>query len=146
MFPRKATVLAASLALALLSSVALAQGPPGGPGGPRGGPGGPSLLNAAPVQKELNLSESQKSQLKKLDTAMGQKRRSSFSRRGQGEPDPEKMRSAMDKLRREHDEAVAKVLDKKQKERLSEIELQREGILAVARPNVAARNLFQTGP
>ncbi len=141
MFPRKAAVPAASLALALLSSVALAQGPPGGPAGPGGpgGPPGPPLVMAVAVQKELALSESQKSKLKKLDAGMVQKRRQSFSRRGQGEFDPEKMQSAMDKLRREQEEGIAKILDKKQKERLAEIELQREGIFAVARPDVAKK-------
>ena len=94
---------------------------------------------AVAVQKELALSESQKSKLKKLDAGMVQKRRQSFSRRGQGESDPEKMQSAMDKLRREQEEGIAKILDKKQKERLAEIELQREGIFAVARPDVAKK-------
>lgn len=143
MFPRKATVRAASFALALLSSVAQAQGPPGDRGGPRGGPGGPggpSLINAAPVQKELNLSESQKSQLKKLDASMAQKRRAAMPRRGQqGAFDPEKMRSAMDKLRHEQVEGIAKILEKKQKDRLAEIELQREGFFALAKPEIAKK-------
>jgi hypothetical protein len=87
----------------------------------------------------LNLTDNQKSELKKLDSALAQKRRASLPRRGRGESDPEKMRSAMDKLRREQDEGVAKILDKKQKERLGEIELQGEGIFAVARAEVAKK-------
>ena len=96
---------------------------------------------AAPVQKELGLTEKQKSQLKKLDTTMSQKRRQMFTRTRsrQGDTDPEKMRTSMDSLRREQEEAISKILEPKQKTRLGEIELQREGIFAVARTDVAKK-------
>jgi Spy/CpxP family protein refolding chaperone len=146
MSSRNALVFATGLALVVLSSAARAQGPPGrppggGPGGPggRGGPGGPSLVMAAPIQKELGLTEKQKSQLKKLDATMAQKRRPAFSRNREGDFDPEKMRAQMDSQRREQEEAVSKVLEPKQKTRLGEIELQREGIFAVARTDVAKK-------
>ena len=43
------------------------------------------------------------------------------------------------RLRQETDQAVAKILDPKQKERLDQIALRVEGPLAVARPEVAAK-------
>jgi len=96
---------------------------------------------AAPIQKELGLTEKQKSQLKKLDTTMSQKRRQMFTRTRsrQGDTDPEKMRTSMDSLRSEQAEAISKILEPKQKTRLGEIELQREGIFAVARTDVAKK-------
>jgi len=94
---------------------------------------------AAPVQKELGLTEKQKSQLKKLDTTMSQKRRQMFTRSRQRNTDPEKMRTSMDSLRREQEEAISNILEPKQKTRLGEIELQREGIFAVARTDVAKK-------
>ena len=96
---------------------------------------------AAPVQKELGLTEKQKSQLKKLDTTMSQKHRQMFTRTRsrQGDTDPEKMRKSIDSLRSEQEEAISKILEPKQKTRLGEIELQREGIFAVARTDVAKK-------
>jgi len=96
---------------------------------------------AAPVQKELGLTEKQKSQLKKLDSTMSQKRRQMFTRTRsrQGDTDPEKMRTSMDSLRSEQAEAISKILEPKQKTRLGEIELHREGIFAVARTDVAKK-------
>ena len=142
MSSRVTLMFAAVLVLVLLSPTR-AQGPPGGPRGPGGpgGPGGPSLIMAAPIQKELGLTEKQKSQLKKLDTTMSQKRRQMFTRTRsrQGDTDPEKMRTSMDSLRSEQAEAISKILEPKQKTRLGEIELHREGIFAVARTDVAKK-------
>src|SRR5208337_146795 len=136
MSSRVTLMFAAVLVLVLLSPTR-AQGPSGGPRGP----GGPSLIMAAPIQKELGLTEKQKSQLKKLDTTMSQKRRQMFTRTRsrQGDTDPEKMRTSMDSLRSEQAEAISKILEPKQKTRLGEIELQREGIFAVARTDVAKK-------
>ena len=148
MSSRVTLMFAAVLVLVLLSPTR-AQGPPGGPRGPSGpsgpsgpgGPGGPSLIMAAPIQKELGLTEKQKSQLKKLDTTMSQKRRQMFTRTRsrQGDTDLEKMRTSMDSLRSEQEEAISKILEPKQKTRLGEIELQREGIFVVARTDVAKK-------
>ena len=87
----RALSLAASVVL-VVSSLAMAQGPPGGmrgPGGPGGfggpgGPMGPPLLMFPAIQKELKLTESQKSQYKKLETTINQKRRSAFTRAASG--------------------------------------------------------------
>jgi Spy/CpxP family protein refolding chaperone len=142
------SMIAIGLTLAAVTSPAFAQGPPRGPGGPGGpgfgpggpgGPGGPALVNAPAVQKELKLTEQQKSQLKKLDSAMQQKRRQAFSKGRQGDFDPEKMRTSMDSLRREQEKAISEILDKAQKACLAEIELQREGLLAVARTEIATK-------
>ena len=142
----RVTLMFAAVLMLVLLSPTRAQGPPGGPRGPGrpggpGGPGGPSLIMAAPIQKELGLTEKQKSQLKKLDTTMSQKRRQMFTRTRsrQGNTDPEKMRTSMDSLRREQEEAISNILEPKQKTRLGEIELQREGIFAVARTDVAKK-------
>jgi hypothetical protein len=97
------------------------------------------LVMAPAVQKELKLTDAQKSQLKKLELSGAQKRRQVFSKNRQGSSDPEKMRSLIESQRREQEQAVAKILDKKQKDRLSEIELQREGIMAVARTDIAKK-------
>src|SRR3954454_18020928 len=69
-------LVAGLAALGLGTVAAMAQGPPGPPFGPGGGgPGGPSLIAATAVQKELGLTDKQKSQIKKLDASIGQKRR-----------------------------------------------------------------------
>jgi Spy/CpxP family protein refolding chaperone len=115
-----------------------AQGPPPMPFGPggMGAPGGPSLVMAAPVQEELALTGKQKEQLRKLESTMMRKGRDAFE---QGDGDPETMRSVMDSLRRQRDGGIAKVLDKTQKARLAQIELQREGLLAVSKPEIASK-------
>ena len=104
-----------------------------------GEPGGPMLVMAPAVQKELKLTDSQKSELKKLDMSAAQKRRQTFSKNRHADFDPEKMRTLMESQRREQEEAVAKILDKKQNDRLTEIDLQREGMLAVARTDIATK-------
>ena len=141
---RNATSLAAALAMAALTTAVWAQGPPRGPGGhggPMGSgePGGPMLVMAPAVQKELKLTDSQKSELKKLDMSAAQKRRQTISKNRHADFDPEKMRTLMESQRHEQEEVVAKILDKKQNDRLTEIDLQREGILAVARTDIAKK-------
>ncbi|MGC8640488.1 MAG: hypothetical protein ACP5XB_11490 [Isosphaeraceae bacterium] len=140
---------AAGLAL-VVSPLAMAQGPPGGmrgpggPGGPEGfggtgGPMGPPLLMFPAVQKELKLTASQKSQYQKLQTTIGKKMQSAFSRPRQGRFDPEKMRTQMEAINKEQEKGIAKILKENQAKRLSEIELQREGIFAVARAPIAKK-------
>ncbi|MFO0891173.1 MAG: hypothetical protein U0790_18770 [Isosphaeraceae bacterium] len=133
--------LAVALTMTLTVALARAQGPPGRPGGPRGpgGPGGFNLVMAPTVQKELGLTEKQKSQLKKLEGSQAQRRREAFGKAREERPDPEKMRARMEKAQREQRDAVAKVLEPRQKSRLAEIELQRDGVFALARSEVAAK-------
>jgi Spy/CpxP family protein refolding chaperone len=135
----------AGLVLVLAISAAQAQGPPpgmpfpmGGPGGP-GGPGGQPLVMAAPVQEDLGLTEKQKTQLKKLQASMQQQMRDGMQQAREGGVDPQEMMEGMNTLRREYEAAIAKVLDKAQKARLAQIELQREGVLAVAKSDIASK-------
>jgi hypothetical protein len=97
------------------------------------------LIMAAPVQKELGLTEKQKSQIKKLDTTLAQRRRQAFTRNRDEQRDPQDMRKTMEAMQREQKESIAKILEPKQKTRLSEIELQQEGIFAVARREIASK-------
>ena len=133
------------LVLALAISAAQAQGPPqgmpfpmGGPGGP-GGPGGQSLVMMPAVQEDLGLTDKQKTQLQKLQASMRQKMRDGMQQAREGGVDPQEMMEGMAALRRENEAAISKVLDKAQKARLAQIELQREGLLAVAKSDVASK-------
>jgi hypothetical protein len=132
-----------ALALTLTTTLVHAQGPPGGPfppGGMGGPGGGPNLIMSAAVQEDLALTDKQKSQFKRIETAMMQKRQEAFmAANAEGGVDPQAMMSTMNNLRREQDAAFAKILDKKQKSRLAQIELQREGLLAVARQDVGTK-------
>jgi Spy/CpxP family protein refolding chaperone len=99
---------------------------------------------AASVQEDLGLSDKQKEQLKRLEAAMRQKGREAFTGGGGGGGggegfDPQAMMTTMNALRREHDAAVSKVLDKRQRERLAQLELQREGVIAVTRKDLATK-------
>ncbi len=133
-------LVAAGFILLVTSAEVLAQGPgppmlPGGMGGP-GDSGGPSLVGFAAVQKELGLTDKQSAQIKRLDSTMSRQRETASA---EGGFDPETMRSPMNTLRRRYETSVNKVLTKTQKERLSELELQREGLMAVARKDVSSK-------
>ena len=134
---------AAGFALALSIASARAQTPPPAPPdftaafSPMDGPGGPSLLLSASVQEELGLSDKQKSQLKKLQASMMQKSREGLEAARQEGVDPQEIMQGMAGLRREHDLAASRVLDKAQKSRLAQLEMQREGLLAIAKSDVA---------
>ena len=137
---------AAGLVLVLSSTLAQAQGPPGAPTGsavgefaPMEGPGGQPLLMSAPVQDELELTDKQKGQLKKLQASMIQKSREGMEAARQEGLDPQEIMQGMASLRREHDLASSRVLDKTQKARLAQLELQRQGLLAVAKSDVATK-------
>jgi Spy/CpxP family protein refolding chaperone len=151
-------ILSAGLALSMMSSTVLAQGqggrPGGGPGGMRGpfgfggfgGPGGPGgggsamLLNMTPIQKELKLTEAQKTKLKKLNTAVANKRQQAFNQaREEGNFDPQAMRKVMEAVQKQQEQGIAGILNKTQKSRLEEIELQREGIFAISREPIAGK-------
>jgi Spy/CpxP family protein refolding chaperone len=137
-----ATILAGGMTFTLLISGAIAQGPPVRgipPGGPGRGPGGMGLIQAPAVQKELGLTEKQKAQIKKVESSLAQKRRQAFAKAREDQVEPQDMRKMMEGLGREQRDAVAKVLEPKQKTRLTEIELQQEGVLAVARKDVASK-------
>jgi hypothetical protein len=152
--------LATGLAVAL-SAVAPSSRAQGLPGGPGPGPGGmtgmgmgmgmgmggqnsPLMTLLAPsVQKELKLSEEQKTKVYNLSKAAGQRNRdlaqSMAFAGGNGNANPQAMMEAGQRLRQETDKAIGKILDSKQKVRLDQIALRAEGPLAIARPEIAAK-------
>jgi len=140
-----------TVVLSAIASMSRAQGLPGA-GGLAGAQGGgmmgmggqnsPVMILLAPsIQKELKLSEEQKSKVYSLAKTSGQKGRDlaqsmSF---GGGYANPQALMEAGRKLRQETDQSIAGILDDTQKERLDQITLQVEGPLAVARPEIAAK-------
>lgn len=136
--------IAVSVCAAVFVSGALAQsgfGQPrqGGPGqGPRGQQGfgrmmgagmAGMLLERPDVQRELNLTEQQKSQIRQMQenqrVAMQELRNLP----------PEERRQKMQELRQKNDPTT--VLNETQKKRLREIELQAMGAFALMQPEVA---------
>jgi len=131
------------------------RGGPGGPGGPggRGGPGGPGgggmtgLLQMSPgLQEEIKLTEKQKTAIKNVSTKMQEQTRQLFQSMrnnnggGNGGFDRQAMQEAMVELAQQNQMAMDKILNKEQKKRLSQIELQIEGPIAIAeKPEVATK-------
>jgi hypothetical protein len=146
--------------LSALAPTSRAQAPPGPGGMPGQAPAGmgmgmgmgmmgqaagqnnPVMLLLAPsVQKELKLSDAQKTKAYSLAKAASQRGREIFQALmlNGGNADPQAMMAAGMQHRQETEQAIAKVLDAKQKERFNQIALRAEGPLAVARPEVAAK-------
>ena len=138
----------------------------GGPGGFGGGPGGWGggtvfgLVSNKAVQDELKLTDKQKDQIKKASAASDQMTQELMAkmpnRRGgrgnqnqepqvdeEGNPIPpptrEEIQEAFQNVRGEAEGALAKILKKEQRTRLSEIDLQRAGTSAFMRPEVVER-------
>jgi hypothetical protein len=107
------------------------------------------LLRSTPLQEELEVTEEQKAALEKTNDDMNNRRRDLFrqmfgQRGGQrgpggGRPDPEAMRQMMAAMAAESEKVVLSVLEPEQRQRLTQIGLQIEGPLAVARPEVAKK-------
>ena len=140
---RVKTIVVSVLAASLVYS-ALAQGVFGGQ--PRQGQGGPAqrgqgfgrmmgmgmasaLLERPDVQRELNLTEQQKTQIRQMQEAM----RTAWQE--MRNLPPQERRQKMDELRQKND--PTKVLNEPQKKRLREIELQAMGPTAFLQPEVA---------
>ncbi len=134
-----ATALAAGLTLILTAAAARSQGPATAPPPVIGGPDGPPLVMVDAVQEDLKLTDKQREKLKELRLAMAQRRRAAFNQRDEQGFDPQAIMAEMHTFRRTQDAAVARILDKDQKARLAQIELRREGLLAVARHDVATK-------
>ncbi len=138
-------------------------GMPGGGGG-RGGPGGQGgganamialLMQSPALQEEIAVSEEQKTQLKEVNDKSDKARRDLFSQMGggrggqnggrggqngqRGQVDRNVMMEAMTQIGQATNASVSKILEKPQKDRLNEIELQIIGVTAVTRPDVAKR-------
>jgi Spy/CpxP family protein refolding chaperone len=141
---RVKTIVVSVLAASLVYS-ALAQGVFGG-GQPRQGQGGQvqrgqgfgrmmgagmagMLLQRPDVQRELNLTEQQKTQIRQMQEAM----RAAWQE--MRNLPPQERRQKMEELRQKND--PTKVLNESQKKRLREIELQAMGPTAFLQPEVA---------
>jgi len=162
------SVVAGGMVLVLIASAASAQPPkgPGGPGGPPrfGGPGGPPgfggpggmrvsnlmmLLAMPAVQKELKLDDQQQEQVKELRGELQKQTRSPFG--GLSFQEIQKLtqeernklfaeaQKKAEQFNKQADEKVGKILDAGQLERLEQLRLQREGVAAFNRPEIAKR-------
>jgi hypothetical protein len=127
----KTVVLCAVLALFAASSSS-AQGQRGRGG--RGGGGAASLLQIPEVQKELKLDEAQLDLLKQVGAELQQKGQALFQN-SQSLSDEERRKRFTD-FRLESDKKIGELLDAKQKERLRQLELQREGLRVLGRADV----------
>ena len=132
-------VLAAVVVGAALS---MAQGGGGGGrqrGGQRGNQFGiATLLGRADVQKELNVTEDQKTKLADLRTKMQEEARAARQNggggggaAGGGNFDPEAMRKRMAEQEAKTRTAFGEILDEKQMKRLDEISIQLRGNAAI---------------
>jgi Spy/CpxP family protein refolding chaperone len=143
--------------LVVLGSIAMTASaqPPGGPGGGvpgggmfmiRGGGPGAMLLRIAEVQRELNLSSEQKQQIETLLADAVQKVRVSLGQvnfqdlQTLSEEERQKrfdeMRKNAEEATKGIDEKVGKILNEEQGKRLKQLQLQREGAMALNRPEV----------
>ena len=112
----------------------------------RVGGSGAMLLTIPEVQKELNITADQKKQLETLGQGIRQKVQASMGQidfqelRNLSAEEREKrfgeMRKKFEEATKGVDEQVAKVLDAKQVDRLHQLQLQRDGAMALTRPEV----------
>jgi hypothetical protein len=145
------------MVLSLIAGQALAQ--PQGPGpGPFGmgafGPGGPgmpatlmSLIGIAEVQKEVGLGDPQAKDVRTLSSETQRQVRSAMSGinfqelQDMSEDERQKVfaeaQGKVEGANKQADEKLAKILDKKQLSRLNELQLQREGVAAISRAEIA---------
>jgi Spy/CpxP family protein refolding chaperone len=141
------------LACGLMAVNASAQGPGGSAGGGFGrvmGGGGnitaTMLLGVPEVQKELNITDEQKTKIETIGQDVRdkmQQARGNFNFRDLQNMSDEEQQKAFADIRKKVeevtkgiDEKVAGILDAKQNERLKQLQLQREGALALTRPEV----------
>jgi len=143
------------LSLAVSSASAQDQEKPrrggGGFGGGRGGPGGMGqdtvgILRMPEVQKELGLDEAKKKEATAIVEKTEEELRGSVNFRELQGLSNEERQKKMEELGKKREEAnqkaldqLAKVLDAKQLERFKQLRLQREGVTALARPEVAQK-------
>lgn len=107
--------------------------------GPNGGANLLVILMAPTVQKELKLTEAQKTRVYDLTREAGGRVRDMFQSMMQtgGGFNPQAMLLAGARLRQEHESTIHQLLDKTQRERFEQIVLQVEGAFALARPELA---------
>ncbi|MBX3110698.1 MAG: hypothetical protein KF857_01710 [Fimbriimonadaceae bacterium] len=130
-----------TIGLVVVSAYAMAQGGGGGRGqrfgfGFGGGMQNNSfLLRREDVQKDLKLTTEQKTKLDEIQQAQREKMREMFQNGGGG-TDRQAMMEAMQKMQKENDEAVNKVLTADQQKRLKQIGIQLAGDRAILDPEV----------
>lgn len=135
--------VACAVALLCSTQIASAQRPgggrPGGAFGPGGG-GAAALLGMEAVQKELNIAEDQRAKLREAVgelTGGGGGGRGDFQNLSQEER--QKRIAEMQERAKKVQEKVSTILNEKQKERLEQLQIQREGATALARAEVAEK-------
>jgi hypothetical protein len=113
---------------------------PGGIGG-RGAITPVTLVQNPAVQKELGITPDQNKKIAQLNEQFNKTRRESAQAlaKGGGAINTGEVMAMIAQLREQHETAIAKLLEPKQRKRLSEIALQLEGPLAVSRPEIAAK-------
>jgi len=105
------------------------------------------LLRMPAVQKEIELSDDQKTDVSDLQSKMQEQMRTAFGdfRQMQDLSEEERAqrfadaRKKAEQANKQSDEQVAKILDAKQLERLKQLQLQREGVQALVRAEVVAK-------
>jgi hypothetical protein len=142
--------LAGAVMVVLVVGTAIGQDQPRRPGagfgfGGRGGGGGVQLLAMEEVQKELLLNEDQVRKVKETLDGLRQGA-GNFNFRDLQDLSQEERQKKMEEMQAKMAEAtkkatdeVNKVLDEKQKARFAELQLQREGINAIVRKDVAEK-------
>lgn len=137
----KRLCMALCVALLLFGvQTASAQRPGGGRGGPGAFGGGSAFLLAnEAVQKELNIAQEQRDKLREIAQEMreGAGQRGDFQNLSQEER--QKRIAEMQERAKKAEEKISAVLDAKQKERLEQLRIQREGAVALARADVAEK-------
>ena len=135
--------------LLLAVQVASAQPPGGGRGrgGFGGGPGGPGggpvpelmLLRIPEVREELGTKEDQNKQLDELISSIRPPERPNFEDLSDDERRErmEAIRAKQEEVFRGTEEKLSKILDEKQFARFKELRLQRQGVGALMRPELA---------
>ncbi|HEY0867466.1 MAG TPA: hypothetical protein VGE01_08810 [Fimbriimonas sp.] len=125
------------------ASVVFAQDPAQGGGrrwqtGARGGAqmGGPRLLFRSDVQADLQLTNEQKDKLDALRQSMGGGRGEGRRQRGEGQRRERPDRAQMEARRAEQAKQIQAILTADQTKRLKEIQIQLQGDLALASPEV----------
>lgn len=128
---------------AAVGSVAKAQ--EGGTPGVGGGTNLVLVLIAPAVQKELKLTDEQKTRVFELARDASRRTREFYQAAFQGgAANPQSLMMAGMRLRHENEQAAVKLLKPDQKDRAQQILLRAEGALAVARPEIGSKlNLNQ---
>jgi Spy/CpxP family protein refolding chaperone len=143
-----ALVLIGFLGAILLASAVQAQDqapPPGRRGmrGMMGGPGGPGmgsmgllfLLRSEKVQKELQLTDNQKTKLEDADGEFREQMRDLFP--SLQDLSDEERRTKMNEFQEKVEKKLGEILEPKQLERLDQIQLQVQGPMALTTPKVS---------